>query len=214
MRKSLSSVSLLGLCVALLVPNAARAVVVPPPAFVTIDDTSAAETITVSWSGFFLNTVSVNSVAQPSAGSLTFNESEVNTINFSGTWNSGGLAIAPTLVDFYENSSLTTVSDNLTYSVGTGPGISTFNLSFTSDIEGGAALSPQAGASTFVEGLDPSGNPLAYQHSYNTVQPLSFSVVSAPEVVPEPSTFTAVGLLVVPFLLQGIRRQRHRAPVS
>ena len=210
MKKTPSPVSLLGLCVALLLPNAAKAAVPTPPATFTIDDTSAAETITVTWSGF-INSVLLNNVVQPADGSLTFNENVVNTINFSGMWNSGGLAIAPTYVDFYENGPQPIVSDHLTYSVGTGPGISTFILDFTSDVEGGAPLLPRAGASTFVEGLDPSGSPLAYQYTYNTLQPLTFSVVSAPEVIPEPSTLTAVSLLGLPFLLQGIRRQRHRA---
>ena len=207
MNQHQNSIAVFGLCAAILLPNAAQAVA---PAIVTIDDSSPAETITVSWSGFFAGPVFVNNVLQPDTGSLTFNESAVNTINFSGTWNSGGLAIAPTYVDFYEDGTLTTVSDNLVYSVGIGAGISTFNLSFTSDMEGGPPLLPQAGAGVFVEQLDLSGNPLAYQHQYNTLQPLSFSVTSAPEVVPEPSII-ALGFLGV-FL--GIRRLRAREQVA
>lgn len=207
MKHSNNLIAILGLGAAFLIPNAAPAIV--PAAVFTIDDTSAAETITVSWSGF-INSVLLNNVVQPSAGTLTFNESLVNTINFSGMWNSGGLAIAPTYVDFYEDNTLTTVSDNLVYSVGAGPGISTFNLTFTSDVEGGAPLLPQIGATTFVEQLDSGGLPLAYQHQYNTLQPLAFSVTSSPEAVPEPSIVT-FGLLGV-FL--GIQRLRRPDQVS
>lgn len=195
---------MLGLCAVILLPNAARA------AFVTVDDASPAETITINWGGF-LSGVVVNSVPQGTNGSVTINENVTNTIAFQGVWNSGGLAVAPTLVDFYEDSGLTNVSDNLTYSVGTGPGVSTFLLNFTSDIEG-VPLSPRAGANQFVEQLDSNGNPLAYVFGYNN---LSVSVTSAPDVVPEPSTTSiAGGILVVWFLWQGVRRWQGRAQVS
>jgi hypothetical protein len=204
MNKHQAFVSMIGLGAAILLPIAGKA------ASVTIDDTSSAETITINWSGF-LSGVVLNSVPQPTAGSFTINENIGNTINFSGIWNSGGLAVAPTLVDFYEDSTLTTVSDILTYSVGTGPGISTFNLDFTSDVEG-TALSPRAGAMQFIEGLDATGNPLAYMFGYNN---LNVSVTSGPEVVPEPSTTSMAGeLLAVSFLGQRIRRLRNRARVS
>jgi len=197
MKKPQTFVAMLGLCTAILMPNAAKA------ASVTIDDASPAETITISWSGF-LSGVVLNNVPQPTTGSLTINENVTNTIDFSGIWNSGGLAVAPTMVDFYEDSTLTTVSDNLTYSVGPGPGISTFILSFTSDVEG-IPLSSRPGATPFVEQLDPTGNPLAYEFGYNN---LNVSVISAPDVVPEQSTAAiAGGLLVVSFLWRGIRRR-------
>lgn len=206
MKKLASSICVFGFCIAILLPHPATAV--PPAAYLTIDDSSPAETITVSWSGF-INSVLLNSVVQPSAGSITFNESVVNTINFAGMWNSGGLAIAPTYVDFYEDATLTTVSDNLVYSVGAGPGISTFNVTFTSDVEGGGPLSPQPGPAViqFVEQLDGLGNPVPYQVNYQTLQPLFFSVTSAPEPVPEPSVI-AFGFLGA-FL--GIQRW-HRRP--
>ena len=204
MKKYPRLVSALGLCAAILLPNVAKA------AFVTLDDASPAETITISWGGF-LSGVIVNNVPQPTNGSVTINENVANTIDFQGVWNSGGLAVAPTLVDFYEDSTLTNVSDNLTYSVGTGPGISTFILNFTSDVEG-IPLSPRAGANQFVEQLDANGNPLAYVFGYNN---LNVSVTSAPEAVPEPSTSSiAGGVLVVSFLWQAFRRRRNRAQVS
>ena len=204
MKKHSRFVFLLGLCATIPLPNTAKG------AFVTVDDTSPAETITISWGGF-LSGVVVNNVSQPTNGSFTISESVSNTINFSGIWNSGGLAVAPTLVDFYEDSTLTNVSDNLTYSVGTGPGISTFILSFTSDIEG-VPLSPRAGALQFVEQLDPNGNPLAYVFGYNN---LNVSVTSAPDVVPEPSAASISGGILVAWLLwQGIRRRQSGAQSS
>src|SRR5580765_541900 len=75
MKKYPRLVSALGLCAAILLPNVAKA------AFVTLDDASPAETITISWGGF-LSGVIVNNAPQPTNGSVTINENVANTIDF------------------------------------------------------------------------------------------------------------------------------------